>query len=671
MKQPRDSGEKKHLLLISEDQKEQRRLKSALEPLYFSVVTASSDDPVKEIGRVKPALVLMDVPPEGLDRAEKMLRPIALEQGIPALLFSSLPEGAWTPPQDLSPSLDYLKKPSAPPQVIRAIELLLAKKELAEEREKSAQKIKDLTRKHAKRQKKIRLEANFYKALIENTAETIAVIDKKGIVKYEAPAIQRLLGWDPAELKGKNIFNLIHPEELGRSWENLRQLRENPERKLYNRIRVLHKDGTSRVIEGIRINLTNNPAVRGIVLHYWDITDHENTEKALRESEEKFDKLVVNLPVSVMLTVEDKIRFVNPRSERLTGYSSGDLRCMSFSDLFCAEDRNAVKKLCDAYTTGEAPVHCPEFRMLNKRGELRWVFLWAEVTSMKGRQALIFLLHDITENKNREGDLHRALGDLEEKVKINATELLETNRRLQQEVYERIGLEKELRNKNHELEDFAYRISHDLRNNLIVLKKLVESTQSDPELIEENLAQLADDTDHLIRFIETLLELARAGMIIRDRTDISIPFLVKSLIEKLCPTEVQTEFIFQPAFPLLKWDPTGVEQVFSNLIKNSCDFHDPAKEKLIIELGFSMRACALEVWFRDNGIGIPKELQDGIFDITCTTKRTEKFGFGLAIVKKIIEAHRGSIRASSDGTGRGATFVVLLPFEMMTQPAQA
>jgi len=111
-----------------------------------------------------------------------------------------------------------------------------------------------------------------------------------------------------------------------------------------------------------------------------------------------------------------------------------------------------------------------------------------------------------------------------------------------------------------------------------VLKKLVESTQSDPELIEENLAQLADDTDHLIRFIETLLELARAGMIIKDRTDISIPFLVKSLIEKLCPGDVPTEFIFQPAFPLLKWDPTGVEQVFSNLVRIAAIFMIPQEK---------------------------------------------------------------------------------------------
>ena len=77
----------------------------------------------------------------------------------------------------------------------------------------------------------------------------------------------------------------------------------------------------------------------------------------------------------------------------------------------------------------------------------------------------------------------------------------------------------------------------------------------------------------------------------------------------------------------------------------------------------------VEVVFRDDGRGIEPENLDRIFDMSFTTDRSSHFGLGLSLVKKIAEAHGGSIRAESAGRGQGATFLLRLPLPLARRKA--
>jgi len=64
---------------------------------------------------------------------------------------------------------------------------------------------------------------------------------------------------------------------------------------------------------------------------------------------------------------------------------------------------------------------------------------------------------------------------------------------------------------------------------------------------------------------------------------------------------------------------------------------------------------------KDNGRGIDSHVLPHVFDVTFTTQSKGRFGFGLAIVKKLVEAHGGTVRVESEGPGMGASFVITLP----------
>ncbi len=117
----------------------------------------------------------------------------------------------------------------------------------------------------------------------------------------------------------------------------------------------------------------------------------------------------------------------------------------------------------------------------------------------------------------------------------------------------------------------------------------------------------------------------------------------------------------QPVF--LDADLTRLAQVFSNLLANSAKYTEPGGR---IWLNGELRAGEVVVTVRDTGIGIPTDTLPRIFDMFAQVERnversTGGLGIGLALVKRLVEMHGGTVAAESAGPGRGATFTVTLP----------
>jgi diguanylate cyclase (GGDEF)-like protein/PAS domain S-box-containing protein len=120
-----------------------------------------------------------------------------------------------------------------------------------------------------------------FRALVENAAEGIALVDASGQFLYTGPSTTRVLGY-PEDLTGTNLFQLVHPDDAEGTRRNLRTLLDADHGVLSCELRLRHASGEWRWIEGTYKNLLFNPSVRAIVVNYRDVTERKLAEETLQ-----------------------------------------------------------------------------------------------------------------------------------------------------------------------------------------------------------------------------------------------------------------------------------------------------------------------------------------------------------------------------------------------------
>ncbi len=234
----------------------------------------------------------------------------------------------------------------------------------------------------------------------------------------------------------------------------------------------------------------------------------------------------------------------------------------------------------------------------------------------------------------------------------------------------------EIKRQNRELDEFAYIVSHDLREPLagirFISKLLLDEYFDSLDTVgQQYVESVVDFSKRLDTLIETLLDLSRIGRIIQPPEEVDISQVVKEVrqnfshkIEGKGRLEPHIRFIKPISFPPVFGDKTRITQVFSNLISNAIKFN--ASEHPVVEIGYEERdaSSAFVTFFvRDNGIGIEEEYFDKIFKIFERLHSREEYegtGAGLTIVKKIVEHHGGRIWLESV-LDAGTTFYFTLP----------
>ena len=119
---------------------------------------------------------------------------------------------------------------------------------------------------------------DYFRALIENALDVISVMDPDGTVRYESPAVERVLGYRPEELIGRNGFDLAHPEDQARLRAIFAAATGAPFSPAREELRFRHKDGGWRTVEAIAQNLIADPNVTGVVVNLRDITGQRELE---------------------------------------------------------------------------------------------------------------------------------------------------------------------------------------------------------------------------------------------------------------------------------------------------------------------------------------------------------------------------------------------------------
>jgi signal transduction histidine kinase len=207
-------------------------------------------------------------------------------------------------------------------------------------------------------------------------------------------------------------------------------------------------------------------------------------------------------------------------------------------------------------------------------------------------------------------------------------------------------------------------VSHELRTPLTVIQGNLEAIidgvyPADAEHLEPILAE----TRILERLIEDLrtLTLAEAGSLVLHREPADLRAMLTDLAASYRSQAEQAGIsltvIVADDLPILDVDPARIREVISNLLTNALR-HTPRDGK--VELSAALAGDQVEVTVHDTGIGIPTDQLDRIFDRFYRSPDSPGSGLGLPIAKSLVEAHRGTITATSDAEG-GTTIRVRLP----------
>ena len=120
-----------------------------------------------------------------------------------------------------------------------------------------------------------------FRALIEKSAEAVSILDENGIIQYSTPSTTLMLGRDPQYYYGRSVFEFLHPDELEKTKRIFVDVVNNPGKSVLLQLRYLHKNNSWRWLEVAGTNLLNDPAVKGIVINFRDITYRKEAEERL------------------------------------------------------------------------------------------------------------------------------------------------------------------------------------------------------------------------------------------------------------------------------------------------------------------------------------------------------------------------------------------------------
>ena len=482
--------------------------------------------------------------------------------------------------------------------------------------------ITDITEKK-RAQKELKDSELKYRTIFENTGTAMVIIEEDGFISLVNAKFEDLSGYKRDELEGKNRLDIFCTKEDAERMKRRHYQRRKDQKSVPRQYESLFIDRNNNY-KTVSINVDLIPGTGKSVISMLDITHLKQVENELRSSEETLHRILENMPV--MLDAFDEkgnIIVWNSECEKVTGYTADEI----------INNPNAMEILY------------PDEEYRND--------LLSDIDK------------DIHNFRNTEWDLTSKDGKRKTVAWSNISTLFPVpgwdTWAIGVDVTDRAKVERELINKNQELNDFAYRVSHDLKNPLTIAKGYLQAINEEPDLFEQLYPRIILNLEQLTEFINSILKLSRAGKIISDKKKIDIAIMIEKILLKFQKTDVQCDINISPGIPEITGDLKGIEAVFTNLLQNSINYRDINKEKPVIKISGEKKNQNVILRYKDNGIGVDNKKAARIFDPGYTIEKNKGTGFGLAIVRKIIWAHEGTISAKSEGKNKGTEFTITLP----------
>jgi signal transduction histidine kinase len=243
------------------------------------------------------------------------------------------------------------------------------------------------------------------------------------------------------------------------------------------------------------------------------------------------------------------------------------------------------------------------------------------------------------------------------------------------------SLNEQLREQDRRKDEFLATLAHELRNPLAPIRTGLHLLRagSSPEQQLRIGEMMERQIGHLVRMVDDLLDISRVtlGKITLKRERVDFRAVLQGALETTRSMVDAAEHelaVRLPPDPLpLFVDPTRIAQVIANLVNNSAKYTPRGGR---IQITAEAKAEVLTVRVSDSGLGIPSEMLPKVFDIFTQVERSLEdtyggLGIGLALVRKLVEMHGGTVEAESPGEGRGSTFTIRLPLAVRTHSDSA
>nr|WP_145547003.1 PAS domain S-box protein [Variovorax boronicumulans] len=518
-------------------------------------------------------------------------------------------------------------------------------------------------------QEALRRSEERFSAIAEQATVGLVQTTLEGRISFVNRSYCAMLGYDEKELLGRNVLDLVAPEDRERSAALLERLLQQGEAFQLEK-RSLCKDGSLKWTLNSVSALTDGQGRPGTVLIVsTDISERKHAEEALRSSEERLRLVLENATEFAIFStdLERRITGWNTGAQRLLGYQEADAVGRPLDMLFTEEDQAA------GAPQREVEVALRDGRALDDRLYRRQdgSSFWASAVLMPMHGAsgkvvgFVKVMRDQSASRRAQEEIERSQAEM-----VAALEEKEAAR---------AALEAADSAKGH----FLAVLSHELRNPLASISgaaKLLLSEQAEPAT-RQRAAGIVDRQSLVVKsLLDDLLDVSRLqlGRLGLRRVPVLLEDVVRSALETARPAidagGHQLSVDLPPAPVVLDADPLRMSQVLSNLLTNAAKY-TPDGGRIALEARHEEGAW-LAICIADNGIGLEEQEIEALFEMfaqggAAGERASHGLGIGLALVRTIVALHGGNVQGESAGRGQGCRFTVRLPLPDGMTPEQA
>ncbi|MEE4253819.1 MAG: PAS domain S-box protein [Desulfuromusa sp.] len=394
--------------------------------------------------------------------------------------------------------------------------------------------------------------------------------------------------------------------------------------------RIIRKDTTEvRYVyeQGIHKRDAEGEVIRSIGM-VQDISKRKRTELELIKQKNAYQSILsASHDGFLVVDTQGQILDVNPAYLTLSGYDRDEVLSLNISELDTRE--NAEEMVRHINQIKEQGGNLFESGHQRKDGSIWLVEVSTTYSPLNGGRFFAFV-RDITERKQAQLALQQ---------------------------------------KNEELEQFAYSVSHDLKSPLITVRTYAGMLRqdifgTDQQQITEDFNYIDKATNKMQQLLDALLRYSRIGKSDTPEQTQTAYQLVNDSLDTLAGIlqEHQVEISTSELPQLLYGNPVHFGQIWQNLIENAVKYRGE-QAQLHIKIGATQEGQDVVFYVRDNGMGIAPEHNDRIFNLfsQLNAGSEEGSGLGLALVKKIVSIYQGRIWVESAGPGTGSCFMFTLP----------
>ncbi|MEO7989321.1 MAG: PAS domain S-box protein [Chryseolinea sp.] len=481
--------------------------------------------------------------------------------------------------------------------------------------------IQDITeRKSSGKESEIR-----YQGLVERLPMGIAIHNHGKLVFANAHAHLILGAQKSNEIIGTHVMNYIHPDYRENLLERMREVAAGVPAPMIEQ-KFVRVDGRVIDVEAMAFPFIfkGAPSVQVI---FRDITERKATEARVKKNETLFSQLFQNIPMAVVMLDEGgKVQQINKGFEAMFGYDVSELKGKNLNDTIVPDElRNEGVDLNNLITSNQV-VRLETIRR-HKNGNVLSVILYG-MPVVLGKQTIgIYGVYvDITERKK---------------------------------------VEEELKVRNTELDNFVYKVSHDLRAplssilGLVNLAKLPGNTDNPMDYIDI----IGDKVEHLDHFIGDVLSHSKNLKMEVSISNVNFAQIIDRTFNELSYLEGAKEIIRNIKIEGTDFynDPWRISEILRNLISNSIKYRRFDSKTSEISIKILTDNLRTEIGFTDNGIGIDEVSLNKIFEMFYrATEQSDGSGIGLYIVKNAVDKLGGQITVFSK-LGEGTRFTLILP----------